>query len=185
MIEVTLTVPDEALSALQMTPEQFVELRLAGAVKLYEMGRLSSGAARRLPYSSDRIPHPAGRLRRGHVPVDGGGFAAGDAIWLRSFANKTDRHSDLNGQTDHDAPWGLTPGDSVAGNGPTPGRATCLANLVEVRPDDAILNCGSHRARSQPPPRGERGQIFSTAHLFHCSTPSAARRRARTVYAFG
>ena len=49
MIEVSLTVPDEVLSALQMTPEQFgAELRLAGAVKLYEMGRLSSGAAARV-----------------------------------------------------------------------------------------------------------------------------------------
>jgi predicted HTH domain antitoxin len=49
MIEATLTVPDEALSAMQMTPEQFgAELRLAGAVKLYEMGRLSSGAAARV-----------------------------------------------------------------------------------------------------------------------------------------
>jgi predicted HTH domain antitoxin len=44
--EIMLSVPDEALSAMKMTPEQFGgELRLAGAVKLYELGRLSSGAA--------------------------------------------------------------------------------------------------------------------------------------------
>jgi len=44
--ESMLSVPDEALSAMKMTPEQFGgELRLAGAVKLYELGRLSSGAA--------------------------------------------------------------------------------------------------------------------------------------------
>jgi len=44
--QITLSVPDEALSALRMTPEQFGgELRLAGAIKLYELGKLSSGAA--------------------------------------------------------------------------------------------------------------------------------------------
>ena len=49
MSEITMTVPDESLSALRMTPEQFgVELRMAGAVKLYELGRLSSGAAAQL-----------------------------------------------------------------------------------------------------------------------------------------
>ena len=49
MSEITLTVPDEALSAFQMTAEQFAaELRLAGAVKLYEIGRLSSGTAARV-----------------------------------------------------------------------------------------------------------------------------------------
>jgi hypothetical protein len=47
MSEITMSVPDEALSALRMTPDQFgAELRLAGAVKLYEIGRLSCGAAR-------------------------------------------------------------------------------------------------------------------------------------------
>ncbi len=46
MSEIMLSIPDEALSAMKMTPEQFGgELRLAGAVKLYELGRLSSGAA--------------------------------------------------------------------------------------------------------------------------------------------
>jgi predicted HTH domain antitoxin len=49
MSEIKVIVPDEALAALQMTPEQFAaEQRLAGAVKLYELGRLSSGAAARV-----------------------------------------------------------------------------------------------------------------------------------------
>ena len=46
MTEVTLTVPDETLAALRLTSEEAAdELRLAAAVKLYELGRLSSGAA--------------------------------------------------------------------------------------------------------------------------------------------
>jgi predicted HTH domain antitoxin len=49
MREIAMSIPDEALSALQMTPEQFgAELRLAAAVKFYELGRLSSGAAARV-----------------------------------------------------------------------------------------------------------------------------------------
>lgn len=49
MSEITLRVPDGSLSALQMTPEQLGdELRLAAAVKLYELGRLSAGAAAEL-----------------------------------------------------------------------------------------------------------------------------------------
>jgi len=53
MSEIKLDVPDETLAALRGTAESAVaELRLAAAVKLYEVGRLSSGAAATL----DGIP---------------------------------------------------------------------------------------------------------------------------------
>jgi len=46
MSEITLTVPDETLLALRGNSESVAaELLLAAAVKLYELGRLSSGAA--------------------------------------------------------------------------------------------------------------------------------------------
>jgi predicted HTH domain antitoxin len=46
MSKVEFEVPDEVLDALRMTPQALgEELRLAAAVKLYEVGRLSSSAA--------------------------------------------------------------------------------------------------------------------------------------------
>jgi len=49
MSQIILSIPDETLLALRLTPEQLgAELRLAAAIKMYELGRLSSGAATRL-----------------------------------------------------------------------------------------------------------------------------------------
>ena len=46
MPEIKLSLPDEALVALKRTPGEIAEeIRLAAAMKLYELGRLSSGAA--------------------------------------------------------------------------------------------------------------------------------------------
>jgi predicted HTH domain antitoxin len=45
-MRVTLEIPDEALDSLREDPASFAsELRLAAAVKWYEMGRLSQGRA--------------------------------------------------------------------------------------------------------------------------------------------
>jgi len=49
MSQIVFDIPEESLASLKLTPEAVVgELRLAAAVKLYELGRLSSGAAARL-----------------------------------------------------------------------------------------------------------------------------------------
>jgi len=49
METLAIDIPSETLLALDLTPEEMAtELRLAAAMKLYEIGRLSSGAAAEL-----------------------------------------------------------------------------------------------------------------------------------------
>lgn len=49
MTQVTLSLPDQAMVALKLSPETLGgEVLLAASVKLYELGRLSSGAAAQL-----------------------------------------------------------------------------------------------------------------------------------------
>jgi predicted HTH domain antitoxin len=55
MSQLILDVPDDSLLSLKLSDEAAAaEIRLAAAVKLYELGRLSSGAAARLA----GIPRP-------------------------------------------------------------------------------------------------------------------------------
>jgi predicted HTH domain antitoxin len=49
MWQITFSIPDEILLALKATPEVLASrIRLAAAVKLYELGQLSSGSAAQL-----------------------------------------------------------------------------------------------------------------------------------------
>ncbi|XXX72648.1 UPF0175 family protein [Sorangium sp. So ce134] len=49
MTTISFDLPDDAMLAMHVPPSEVTrELRMAAAVKLYELGRLSSGAAARL-----------------------------------------------------------------------------------------------------------------------------------------
>jgi predicted HTH domain antitoxin len=46
MSQITMEIPDESVLALKVSPGEVADaLRMAAAVKLYELGKLSSGAA--------------------------------------------------------------------------------------------------------------------------------------------
>ena len=46
MCQITFDIPEDSLQALRLTPEKAgAEIRLVAAMKLYELGKLSSGAA--------------------------------------------------------------------------------------------------------------------------------------------
>jgi predicted HTH domain antitoxin len=48
-VQLTIDLPDDAFSALRLRPESFVhEMRLAAAVKWYEIGRISQSKAAEL-----------------------------------------------------------------------------------------------------------------------------------------
>ncbi len=67
MCEITLSIADQSLAALKLSPQQAgEELRLAAAMKLYEMGRLSSGAAAQLA----GVPRPVFLMKLADYGVD-------------------------------------------------------------------------------------------------------------------
>lgn len=67
MSRVTVEIPDKMLLALKLSPEKLgEELKLVAAVKLYELGRLSSGAAAELA----GIPKPVFLTKLADYGVD-------------------------------------------------------------------------------------------------------------------
>ena len=67
MSQLILDVPDDALLSLRLSREAATaEIRLAAAIKLYELGRLSSGAAAGLA----GIPRPLFLIKLADYSVD-------------------------------------------------------------------------------------------------------------------
>ncbi len=67
MSEVKLMIPDETFLALKKSPDAMgAELQLAAAMKLYELGRLSAGAAAQLA----GLPKPVFVAKLGDYGID-------------------------------------------------------------------------------------------------------------------
>jgi predicted HTH domain antitoxin len=67
MLQLTFEVPEETSLALKVAPDALAQtLQLAAAVKLYELGKLSSGAAARLA----GLPRPVFLMRLADYGVD-------------------------------------------------------------------------------------------------------------------
>ena len=63
MVQMTIEMPEEALAALRKDPENFArELRLAAAVKWYELKMLSQERAAKVAGLSRRVPRRLGRF---------------------------------------------------------------------------------------------------------------------------
>ncbi|HXG22971.1 MAG TPA: UPF0175 family protein [Chthonomonadales bacterium] len=77
MSEVTASIPDEALPALKRTEEEIgQELRLAAAVKLYELGRCSQ------PVLPHNLPTPYERV---YIPEAMAQEIAEGRAWMTSW----------------------------------------------------------------------------------------------------
>ncbi len=82
MHTITLTISDEALQALKTTPDNLSrEMLLVVAIKLYELGRLSSGAAASLA----GIPRPVFLTKLADYGVDT--FCLTEAELVEDLAN--------------------------------------------------------------------------------------------------
>jgi len=75
MSQIVLEIPEDSLLAMRVSAERLgEELRMAAAVKLFELGRLSSGAAARLA----GIPRPLFLTKLGDYGVSNFSLSEGE-----------------------------------------------------------------------------------------------------------